>query len=115
VAGVALPPSSDADQADLAVVGQAGVGQRGAQGGLALEQPGEPEQLVLDVVEDAVALRRAQRGVGGDGLDGLAQVGGAGPRRRDQVGEDLERQRGQLLPEQVLRQAPAGAGWTPGR
>ena len=81
------------------------VGEQPGQLWLTLEDPPEPEQFVLDVLDGPVLLGDGQHGQPGQHLDRVDQVVRLGPPGRDHATENPQRGVGQPVTQQPVEQA----------
>ena len=115
MAGADLAVEQAVQQRDAPVGRRAGVGQQPGQLRLAVQDPAEAEQLVLDVVERAGLLRGAEHGVARHRLQAVRPGRSTRPSRGDRGGDGLQRRPLHLAAEQPLDAArcaptPATAG-----
>ena len=74
-----MPSEQGAEQLPLALLGQGRIGQRGPQVRLGGDDPAEPEQPVLQVIEAVVRLGGQDRGLDRELLDRVGEVAAARP------------------------------------
>ncbi len=108
--GGRLGPAAEkaAQQLALGRGGGGAVGQRGAQPGVGGDDPAEPEQLVLDVVERARLLGGGEVGGVRQLLQRVHQVAGLRPAGAHHAGQQVGGRTADLSAEQALGQVGLG-------